>query len=117
MKELICIVCPKGCHLKVDEKNDYKVTGNSCSRGEAYGREELVHPVRTLTTTVILKGCDLRRLPVRTDRPVPKSKMMECMQAVKGFCVQAPVKMGDIVIRDIAGTGANLISSADAPLK
>ena len=56
MKELICIVCPRGCHLRVDEANDYAVTGNSCPRGAAYGRAELTHPTRVLTSTVRIDG-------------------------------------------------------------
>ena len=56
MKELICIVCPRGCHLKVDEANDYAVTGNSCPRGAEYGRNECTHPTRVLTTTVKIDG-------------------------------------------------------------
>lgn len=52
MKELICITCPKGCHLKVDEENGYAVTGNSCPKGEAYGKAELCHPTRVVTSTV-----------------------------------------------------------------
>ncbi len=56
MTEIICITCPKGCHLQVDENNDYAVTGHSCPRGEAYGKNELKNPVRTLTSTVRLSG-------------------------------------------------------------
>ena len=56
MKELICIVCPKGCRLTVDEFNGYKVTGNACQRGAAYGYKELTNPTRVLTTTVKIQG-------------------------------------------------------------
>ena len=51
MKQLICITCPKGCHLSVDEDNGYAVTGNSCPRGISYGQNELLHPVRVVTST------------------------------------------------------------------
>ena len=56
MKELICIVCPKGCHLQVDEQNDYQVFGNSCPRGAEYGKNELLHPTRVLTSIVKVTG-------------------------------------------------------------
>ena len=56
MTELICIVCPKGCHLKVDEENGYRVTGNSCKRGEEYGKKELTNPTRVITSTVRVTG-------------------------------------------------------------
>ena len=66
MKELICIVCPKGCHLKVDEENGYAVTGNSCPRGAEYGKKELVNPTRVITSTVKVEGGALRRVSVKT---------------------------------------------------
>ena len=62
MKELICIVCPNGCHLKVDEENGYNVTGNKCERGAEYGKAELLHPVRVVTSTVRIEGAACRRL-------------------------------------------------------
>ena len=74
MTELICITCPKGCHLRVDEEKGFAVTGNSCPRGAEYGRNELQHPVRTVTSTVRIQGADLPRLPVKTDRPLAKEK-------------------------------------------
>ena len=63
MKELICIVCPNGCHLKVDEENGYNVTGNKCERGAEYGKAELLHPMRMVTSTVRIEGAPCRRLP------------------------------------------------------
>ena len=66
MTELICIVCPKGCHLKVDEENGYKVTGNGCPRGAAYGEKELVNPTRVITSTVKAEAKTARRVPVKT---------------------------------------------------
>ena len=79
MTELICITCPKGCHLRVDEEKGFAVTGNSCPRGAEYGRNELQHPVRTVTSTVRIQGADLPRLPVKTDRPLAKEKIFDCM--------------------------------------
>ena len=82
MKELICIVCPRGCHLKVDEANDYAVTGNSCPRGAEYGRNECTHPTRVLTTTVKIDGAAYRRCPVRTERAIDKSLLFKAMDAL-----------------------------------
>ena len=62
MTELICIVCPQGCHLKVDEENGYEVKGNSCPRGAEYGKKELVNPTRVITTTVAIEGGIYRRI-------------------------------------------------------
>ena len=72
MKELICIVCPKGCRLRVDENDGYKVTGNTCPRGEEYGKMELTNPTRTITSTVAVRGAAHPRCPVKTTKPIPK---------------------------------------------
>lgn len=79
IKEVICICCPCGCHLQVDPENDYNVTGNACPNGAAYGREELTHPTRILTSTVRAEGGLYPRCPVKTAQAVPKEKMTEVM--------------------------------------
>lgn len=111
MTELICIVCPKGCHLKVDEANGFAVTGNSCEKGEAYGKAELMHPTRTLTTTVKVLGGELRRCPVRTASPIPKDKMFDVMAVIDRLAVAAPVQRGQVLIENVLGTGADLIAT------
>ena len=111
MKELICIVCPRGCHLQVDEARDYAVTGNACPRGAEYGVQELQHPVRTLTSTVVLRGGAHRRLPVRTSAPIPKNQMDAVMERINQIQAEAPIQTGQILCRDICGTGADLIAS------
>ena len=72
MTNLICIVCPKGCHLSVDEADGYKVTGQGCPRGEEYGKKELQSPTRVITSTVRITGGIHNRLPVKTSRDIPK---------------------------------------------
>ena len=111
MTELICIVCPKGCHLKVDETNGFAVTGNSCEKGEAYGKAELMHPTRTLTTTVKVLGGERCRCPVRTASPIPKDKMFDAMEVIDRLAVAAPVQRGQVLIADLLGTGADLIAT------
>ena len=76
MKELICITCPKGCHLKVDEENGYAVTGNSCPKGEAYGKAELCHPTRVVTSTVKCTGA---AHPAARSRPMPPCPRTPCL--------------------------------------
>ena len=110
MRELVCIVCPRGCHLKVDEKT-LTVTGNTCKRGEMYGKSEVSHPERTVTGTVGIEGGIHSRLPVRTDRPVPKEKMFEVMEALHNTKVKSPVEGGSVIIRNVCGTDANVIAS------
>lgn len=112
MKEFICTVCPRGCHLKVDETT-LTVTGNSCPKGAEYGKNEAVNPVRTLTTTVAITGGIHNRLPVRTDKPVPKDKLFDCMSVIHAHKQKSPVKAGQVIIENIADTGANIIASRD----
>lgn len=115
--ELTCIVCPVGCTLRVeqtqtDEGEVISVTGNACPRGAAYGKDEVLHPVRTLTTTVRVPNAE-RLLPVKTDRPIPKEKLLEAMKKVNVLSVTAPVKIGDVLLDDLFG--AKLVATADLP--
>jgi len=112
MKEMICIVCPRGCHLKVDEQT-LEVTGNFCPRGAEYGKNEVTHPMRTLTGSVAIVGGMHARLPVRTDRPIPKEKMFEVMNALHSFTATAPVARGQVLIENVCSTGADIIASRD----
>ena len=109
MKELICITCPKGCHLKVDEES-FAVTGNSCPRGAVYGENELRNPVRVVTSTVIAEG-PARRLPVKTDRPIPTGRIFEVMDEIAKLRVKPPVTVGDILIPNVAGTDGNVVAT------
>lgn len=113
MKQLICIVCPNGCHLNVDEENGFRVTGNRCPRGAEYARAELTHPTRILTSTVKIRGAIHRRCPVKTDRPIPRGRLLDAMDRLNGIDLTAPVKRGDVVIHNLIGTGADLIVTKD----
>ena len=112
--ELTCISCPLGCPLKVEADSDgnvLSVTGNTCKRGEAYGRKEVTAPTRTVTSTVRLLGSSMPVVPVRTREDIPKGKIFDVMEAVRCASVQAPVRIGDVIIADIAGTGVDLIAT------
>ena len=111
MKELICIVCPNGCHLRVDEENHYQVTGNACPRGEEYGRAELLHPVRVLTGTVKIHSRTAARCPVKTKGPIPKEKILDAARALGSVNLQAPVHAGDVVLADVCGTGVDVVAT------
>ncbi len=115
MKELICIVCPQGCRLKVDEEHGFAVTGNGCPRGAEYGRVELTAPTRTVTSTVRCEGGAHPRCPVKTDRPVPKGSVFSVMEALEGVALAAPVKVGQVVVENVCGTGANVVATRDLP--
>ena len=111
MTELICIGCPRGCHLKVDEENDYAVTGNNCNVGAEYGRNELINPTRTLTTTVRLTNSVHHSLSVKSAHPIPKKDLFKAMDELNGIEVPAPVKCGDVVYRNVADSGVDVIAT------
>lgn len=115
-KQIICTVCPIGCSITVtgEEGKALECTGYSCPRGERYARSEYEAPVRLLTTVVKTKGHpDTPLLAARTDAAVPKELLFQCMELVKNLEVSAPVHQGDVLLENIAGTGRNLIASAD----
>ncbi len=110
-KNLICVSCPLGCPIEVEVENGeiLSVTGNTCKRGDKYARDELTNPVRSLTTTVSLVGGKLPVVPVKSSKPVPKDKMFDCMKLINKTAIKAPVKIGDVVISDILGTGVDIV--------
>lgn len=114
-KELICIECPKGCALSVDIENCkvIKVTGGECPKGEKYAVSEIENPQRILTATLLTQGFSLKLLPVRTDQPIPKTRIKDAMKAIRDFKVTKRVKTGEIVITDLLKLGANLIATRD----
>lgn len=117
MTELICIVCPRGCHLSVDENADYAVSGNSCPRGAEYGKKELTNPTRVLTSVVRIDGAIYPCCPVKTSSDIPKSMIKDAMNLLKDVRVNAPVCIGDVVVKNILGTGADWIVTKDFDTK
>lgn len=114
MTKIICITCPKGCHLSVDEENGYAVTGNACPRGAEYGKNELLHPVRVVTSTVRIENAAVSRLPVKTDRPLPKEKMFDCMALLNGITARAPITVGQVLAENILDTNVNIVATKSA---
>ena len=112
--KIICIVCPKGCHLNIDE--NFTVTGHDCERGIDYGKNELQNPVRTITSTVKVKNANHRRCPVKTESPIPKGLIMEAMALLDNVELVAPVKLGQVVVADICGTGVAFVTSRSIDL-
>ena len=111
MTQIICIVCPKGCHLKVDERGGYKVTGHGCQRGEEYGKDEIKNPLRVITSTVRIMGAAHRRCPVKTRGAIPKRLIADAIRLLDGVDLAAPVAPGQIVIEDICGTGIPFVTT------
>lgn len=109
MKELICITCPRGCRLSIDD--NLNVTGNNCPRGAIYAKAELTNPVRMVTSTVAIVSKEEVRLPVRTNKPISKALIFKVMEEIKKVEVKAPIYIGDIVIKNVLGTDVDIISS------
>ena len=105
MTELICIVCPKGCHLTVDEAHNFEVSGYGCPRGKEYGHKELTNPTRTLTSIVRIDGAIHPCCPVKTSGDIPKGIIPQAMELLKDVRLQAPVHTGDTVVPYILGPG------------
>ena len=110
MANIVCIVCPKGCRLTVDEQT-LEVTGNNCPRGAAYGKAELTSPTRVITSTVKVEKGDICRCPVRTKGAIPKGKMFDVMSALRKVTLVSPVKIGDVVIPNVCDTGIDVIAT------
>lgn len=105
-KELICIVCPKGCHLQVD--GDI-VNGNQCARGVSYAKDEISNPRRTLTSTVKIKNSSYPRCPVKTLQPIPKKLIFQAMYELNRIEIKSPVYIGQVIIDNICGSGVALV--------
>lgn len=112
-KKITCIICPRGCEIEVEgiEEKISTVSGNGCKRGEAYAKEEYLHPSRLLMTSILVENSDRKRLPVRSTKRIPKEKVMECMEIIKGMRIKAPVTFHQIIIHNIMGTGADMIAA------
>ena len=111
MKELTCIVCPRGCRLRIDD--DMNVTGNACPRGEKYAINELTNPTRTVTSSIRVSNRPYTLVSVKTDKPVPKDKMFAVMQEIDKLNVQAPVRIGQIVLANVLETDSNVVITKD----
>ena len=104
VRELVCIVCPKGCRLKaeISDGKILSVSGNTCKRGADYAESECTDPRRSVTSTVMCNNGE--QLPVKTEGTVRKDDVIECVKALKSIVVKVPVRIGDVVAENICGT-------------
>ena len=112
-RELICIGCPLGCALTVSMEGAevVSVTGNTCKRGDVYARKEVTNPTRIVTSTVRVTGGSEAMVSVKTKEDIPKGKIFDCVKALKNVEVAAPVHIGDVLVKDVAGTGVDVIAT------
>lgn len=112
-KELTCIKCPFGCQINVYiEKGEVRdVKGNNCPRGETYAKKELSNPERIITSTIRVKNGDLEMLSIKTTDGIPKSTILSVMNTINGVKIEAPVNIGDIVLKDVCSTGVDIVAT------
>jgi len=108
MMEFTCVVCPWGCPLKADGEN---ISGYSCSRGFRYAKSEQTDPRRSISGSVSICGAVQNVIPVKTSAPIPKDLLLEAAALLHTVVVHPPVKTGDVIIRDILGTGIDFIAA------
>ena len=114
IKEMTCITCPNGCALRVEEKDGaITVTGNKCRRGVDFATAELVHPMRTICTTVRTVYREVPVLPVRVTKEIPKSRIFDVMGELDLVRVETSLGRGDILIKDVLGLGADIIVTSN----
>ncbi|MFX0022489.1 MAG: DUF1667 domain-containing protein [Candidatus Hermodarchaeota archaeon] len=113
-KDIRCIVCPTGCLVHVEKINgELIIEGHSCKRGEEYAREEFIAPKRILTTTMQVESGFLPLVPVRSNKPIPKDHLEDTLKEIAKSKAKAPIKMGDVLIKNILGLDINIIASRD----
>ena len=112
---LTCINCPMGCQVTVTMENGQvlKVEGNTCPRGDAYARKEVTNPTRIVTSSAYVKGAasGAKTVSLKTQNDIPKGKIFEVLEELKGLTVEAPVHIGDVLLENAAGTGVNVIAT------
>lgn len=113
IRNLTCISCPMGCPITVEMEGEeiISVTGNTCKRGEVYARKEVTNPTRIVTSTVKVRGGAADMVSVKTKEDIPKGKIFECVRALKGVEIEAPVHIGDVVVQNAAGTGVDIVAT------
>jgi len=116
-RHFVCVVCPIGCEIDVvhDGSKIISMEGSKCKKSEEFVSQELIEPMRILTTTVRIRGARWPVIPVRTDKSVPKRLFPRIMGQLRRIKLQAPVNILDVVVRNIVGTGANIIATRTMP--
>ena len=117
-KHFTCVTCPIGCEIDVElqDGNVVSMEGSKCKKGKEFVLQELEEPMRILTTTVRIQGARWAMLPVRTDKPIPKRLLFRVIEELANIELQAPAKMSDVIVGDIAGTGADIVATRNMKL-
>lgn len=119
LKTYTCIICPVGCDITVraEQSSILSIEGNCCPKGADYVEQELSNPRRNIATSVMVHNGDLPLVSVRLNRPIPKDQIFTVMAAIKNLSFEGPVRIGQVLSKDICGTGADLIATKNVDLK
>lgn len=114
-RNLTCIGCPLGCQITIqlEDGNVISVEGNTCKKGDTYARKEVTNPTRIITSSLVVEGGKglNAQVSVKTESDIPKGKIFDVMQALKGVSVKAPIQIGDVLLENVANTGVNIIAT------
>lgn len=113
---ITCIACPNGCDIKVsfdDDGNIASLDGYKCKNGVAYAKAEVTAPERILTSSVAVKNGDFVLASVKTSNPIPKKIMREAVKEISKIRVEAPIKVGDVILRNILDTGVDIVATCN----
>ncbi|MTI68148.1 MAG: DUF1667 domain-containing protein [Firmicutes bacterium] len=114
MREIICILCPNGCHMKVaNTKDKWVIKGNLCNKGRKFAIDEIKNPKRTVCSTVKTRYSKVPRLPVKTDDDIPKEYIFPLMKLINKIVIDKPMHSGEIIIEDVFKTGVNVITTSN----
>ena len=118
IRNLTCIGCPMGCPLivKLEDTEVISIEGYTCKRGAVYGKKEVTNPTRIVTTTIRVSGGTEPVVSVKTKEDIPKGKIFECVKALKGITVPAPVHIGDVILRNVADTGVDIVATKNVEI-
>lgn len=114
-KILTCILCPNGCELKIeyDEEDILSISGSKCGKGTEYAGQEIKNPMRNISSSVLVKNGDMPLCSVRLSAPIPKARIFDVMEEIRKVSVEAPVKAGDIIIKNVLDLGSDVIATRD----
>ncbi|KAJ51718.1 CxxC motif-containing protein [Clostridium tetanomorphum] len=112
-KQITCIICPNGCELSVEweEKSIKNISGALCKRGEEYVTQEIQNPKRTIASLVKVNNGEIPLVSVRTTKAIPKEKIFDVMEQIKKLEINAPVKINQVIVKNILGLDSHIIAT------
>lgn len=110
-EQITCILCPIGCNIRINKNKNKIIEGVKCDKGMEYAKNEMLNPMRILTTSIIVINGIMPLVSVKTSKPIPKNKIFEIIKIIKKVKVNAPIQIGDIIIKNILETGSDIIAT------